>query len=101
VSAGQITQGRRVQPNPDGTFHLERGDYVKAPMADGSFRWFARVPDEGMNDMDMSDLTNHSPVEHEDGTATFSPSIGHHGHTPDWKERYWHGYLEHGVWREA
>lgn len=40
----------------------------------------------------------HEVVEHDDGTVTVSPSIlstkSEHGHE-------WHGYLEHGVWREV
>lgn len=33
-------------------------------------------------------------VEHEDGTISVSPSILDHGSG-------WHGFLEHGCWREA
>ena len=45
-------------------------------------------------------LTDHTVVEHEDRTITVSPSIkmtGHHKGTPTEK----HGYVEHGVWRDA
>jgi hypothetical protein len=94
------TQGRRVYANPDGSFKLERGDYCLVPMKDGTARWFARVPDDRFNDMDMGDLSNHTITEHEDGTITVSPSILHHGWTEGWKQQLeWHGFLEKGIWR--
>jgi len=34
----------------------------------------------------------HTVVEHEDGTITVSPSI---------LAPHWHGFLEHGVWRQV
>lgn len=56
--------------------------------------WYARCPSR----LDLTaNLTRHSVTEHEDGTITVSPSIlveGGNGES-------WHGYLEHGVWREA
>ena len=46
----------------------------------------------------LCNLAGHSVSEHEDGTITVSPSIavnnGQGGSS-------WHGYLEHGVWREC
>lgn len=39
----------------------------------------------------------HTITEHADGTITVSPSIL----MPADRGRYWHGYLEHGVWREV
>lgn len=88
--------GRRVYPNPDGSFKLERGDYIHVDS-----HWYARVPDEGMNDMDLGCLDLHQITEHEDGTISVSPSILHHGRTPAWQPRDWHGFLEHGVWKGA
>ncbi len=41
-------------------------------------------------------LSNHTVVEHPDGTITVSPSILVWNNT----ER-WHGFLENGVWREC
>jgi len=89
-------KGRRVYPNDDDSFKLERGDYMFC-----RGRWYARVPDSRTNDMDLSDLSNHQVTEHEDGTITVSPSILHHGNTPDWQKVEWHGFLEHGIWREC
>jgi hypothetical protein len=43
-------------------------------------------------------ISDHTVVEHEDGTITVSPSIAYS--TPD-RDDYWHGYLEHGVWRRV
>jgi hypothetical protein len=39
----------------------------------------------------------HTITEHPDGTITVSPSIL----MPVGRGPYWHGYLEHGVWREV
>ncbi len=99
MSAGQLTQGRRISPSVDGSWkELQPGDYVKAPMKDGTFRWFARCPGQE----DLGDLSGHSITEHEDGTITVSPSILHKEYRESdglWHE--WHGFLERGVWREA
>jgi hypothetical protein len=43
----------------------------------------------------LGHIGKHEVVEHEDGTITVSPSILSVG-----KDAY-HGFLEHGVWREA
>ncbi len=71
---------------------LEPGEYGKDPKGN----WFCRVPAVPGKYFGVGGLGKHTIVEHEDGTITVSPSIlctGHHGAT-------WHGYLEHGVWRE-
>ena len=47
----------------------------------------------------MGNLTNHEVKEHEDGTITVAPSILI-GVRESGKEQ-WHGFLEHGVWREV
>ena len=67
---------------------MEPGDYMK--LADGN--WLVRPP--GCSN--SGSLTNHSVVEHEDGTITVSPSILHHDDKSEW-----HGFLEKGVWRTA
>lgn len=49
-------------------------------------------------------LISHTVREHEDGTISVRPNDGssnsilHKGGNP---ERTWHGYIEHGEWREA
>ena len=88
--------GRRVYPNTDGSFKLERGDYIHV---DG--HWYCRVPDDDMNDMDLGCLDKHQIVEHEDGTISVTPSILQHGRTPDWRPRDWHGFLTRGEWKEC
>lgn len=69
---------------------LEMGEYGKN--ADG--QWFCRVPAPGFG---VGGLGKHEVVEHEDRTITVSPSILCYGHD----NKQWHGYLEHGVWREV
>lgn len=84
-----ITQGKRVDL-VDGKLALQMGEYGK----DANGVWFARPPTTGIG---MGNLSAHDVTEHKDGTITVSPSIlceGQPGHT-------WHGYLEHGVWREV
>jgi hypothetical protein len=44
----------------------------------------------------IGNLSGHQVEEHDDGTITVSPSI-----LTGRGERQWHGYLEHGVWREV
>ncbi len=46
----------------------------------------------------LGNLANHSVTEHEDGSITVSPSIlVTYGET----KTQWHGYLDHGIWREC
>ena len=80
-----VTPGRRL---PDGHDVFAPGDYGK--LRDG---WYGRPPRGG-----LGNLENHDVTEHEDGTITVSPSILIDDGRP---ERRWHGYLEHGVWREC
>ena len=87
-------QGRRVYPNEEGDLVLAEGDYGIDPR---SGHWMARPPGEH-----MGDLSNHEVVEHEDGTITVSPSILITAYSESAGEKTtWHGFLEHGTWREA
>lgn len=56
--------------------------------------WYGVPPGTDM----LAKFSAHTVVEHEDGTITVSPSIlvG----VPGVPSSRWHGYLEHGVWRE-
>lgn len=59
--------------------------------------WYCKPPGCPVN---AANLANHEVIEHDDGTITVSPSILYtveHSKPP---YRY-HGYLEHGVWREV
>jgi hypothetical protein len=51
----------------------------------------------------LGNFAAHDVIEHEDGTITVSPSILVEGY--DWKKKeerqLWHGYLEHGDWRQC
>jgi hypothetical protein len=82
-------QGNR-KPDETSPHELEPGDYAKR-----RGQWFGRIPNGDL--FLTANMTNHSVVEHEDGTITVSPSIlcdgGMNGR--------WHGYLERGVWREC
>jgi len=87
-----MTTGKRrdFPDRGDGTTDIpEPGEYGKAP-----YGWIACPPGHpGL----IAGLAKHQVIEHEDGTITVSPSIlvtGHH-------DRQWHGYLEHGIWREV
>lgn len=64
------------------------GDYGKQP--DG--KWYGMTPNDMMGNLDAHEVTINS-----DGTITVSPSILVH----DWRKNSWHGYLEHGIWREV
>lgn len=88
----EFTQGRRVYIEPEQVVPLEQaGDYGQ----DHDGVWWAWAPCKGAS---QARISLHDITEHEDGTITASPSIlmnfGAHGVT-------WHGFLEHGVWREC
>lgn len=103
MSAGDTTPGRRVFADADGDMPpMAPGDYGYDPRgrdhgtgANGN-GWIACPPG---GDAGLGNLGNHDVIEHEDGTITVSPSIlvyPTHDHP-----KGWHGYLEHGVWREV
>jgi hypothetical protein len=90
-------KGRRVYPPaPDEDIphpiplDCHPGDYWFDPTLG---YWLVYCPKGG-----VGTLINHQVVEHEDGTITVSPSI-----LQNWgrKGESWHGYLEHGEWREV
>lgn len=81
-------QGKRVQTEDYGG--LKPGEYGIDPR-DGN--WYCCTPNGH-----FGALGGHDVTEHEDGTITVSPSIlvSHwDGH------ELWHGYLEHGIWRQV
>jgi hypothetical protein len=80
-------QGKRIYPDNVVNSFLP-GEYGKI-----GDTWFACTPDGR-----LGDLSNHEVTEHEDGTITVSPSILV---SAGGKLGEWHGYLEHGVWREV
>ncbi len=61
-------------------------------MSPGHRGWFCKTPN-GL----IGNLAGHSITVHEDETITVAPSILVKEHTGE----TWHGYLEHGVWREC
>jgi hypothetical protein len=85
MTIGDRTQGHRVIVENNDNFLFQPGDYGKLP---SSGIWWIRPPRGS-----MGSIEEHIVVEHEDGTITVSPSILLPG--------IWHGYLEHGIWREV
>jgi hypothetical protein len=80
-------KGKRIYPDENGDIFLAEGEYGKHPNG----TWFARPP--GCH---AGNLANHDVVEHDDSSISVSPSILIEAY--DCK---WHGYLEHGIWREV
>lgn len=87
-------QGKRVYPKDDGKMYYEPGDYG---WDEGYQAWLACTPN-GL----LGSLANHEVTENDDGTISVSPSILVSGYSyEEKKDITWHGYLEHGVWREV
>lgn len=86
-------EGKRIYPVDGDLLFKNPGEYGKHPVNDA---WYAAVP---TSQLIVGSLAEHDVVEHEDGTITVSPSIlvEYYGE----KLISWHGFLEHGVWREA
>jgi hypothetical protein len=94
MADANVTQGRA---RPEGTkpWELEPGDYcIRIDEPTGvRMPWVVTPNGNGPARLEGWDLT-----EHDDGTITVAPSILAHA-AADCAE--WHGYLEHGVWREV
>lgn len=75
------------KPDETSPLDLDPGDYAKR-----KGQWFLRLP----NGLLATVNDKWSVVEHSDGAITVNPSIR------TWTEdSEWHGFLEHGVWREC
>jgi hypothetical protein len=86
--------GKRVYPDDEGDLILSEGDYGFDPK---SGIWFAKAP--GCH---IGNLVHHQVTEHADGTISVTPSILiSQGDGKGGFVQVWHGYLEHGVWREV
>lgn len=92
MSAGDTTQGRRVESKP---WMMEPGDYTVRCGKDGERIAWVVTP----NGLGPARLEGWTLTEHEDGTITTSPSILAHPSSDTLPG--WHGYLERGVWREV
>lgn len=79
-------QGTRIDAKDNPRF--KAGEYGQ--ISDGT--WYGCTPNGH-----ACSLAKHTVTEHEDGTITVSPSIL----VSDNSGELWHGYLEHGVWREV
>jgi len=73
--------------NPEGRIP-ESGEYGR----DANGDWFGMTPNGHLAGLRLHDVT-----EHADGTITVSPSIL----VGRGAEQLWHGYLEHGFWRDC
>jgi hypothetical protein len=82
-------QGKR-HDLPEDEYNLEPGEYGKSPEG-----WFCRPPGGKHG---VGGINKHTITEHEDGTITVSPSILFYDNDGN---PGWHGYLEHGVWKEV
>ena len=92
--AENTMQGHRIYPLEDGKLHLREGDYGFDPSLN---EWFIRPPGHH-----AGGIPHHEVVEHEDKTITVSPSILLISTDEQEDDRdEWHGFLEHGVWREV
>lgn len=100
-------KGRRIE-NPDNYTSVpivEPGDYWKDK--DGHWQVAAPVPQDDDGFLLIADVSTWTVTEHDDGTITVSPSIfwgagGYPNSPPEWAAAHrWHGWLEHGIWREA
>jgi hypothetical protein len=86
-------KGRRIYLNAEGRlWPIEPGDYGQD--ADGL--WYCRAPRGDFLGCLGDGVRHHKVIEHDDGTITVSPSILVSNHTGSW-----HGFLEHGIWREC
>ena len=83
-------KGRRVMGEFAFPHGMQPGDYGRHPHDQ---QWMARTPNGH-----LCNLSRHEVVEHDDWTITVSPSIAV---SRSHDEVVWHGFLEHGVWREC
>lgn len=82
--------GRRVY-HFDGHQQLMSGEYGK-----WHDTWYAITPNGHTATLDSNDVT-----EHADGMITVSGSIAVSTSVKGQKVQVYHGYLEHGAWRQA
>ena len=111
MSAGDVTPGTRLpdavfgKPGPgwDAFENKPIANVAGTPSgrtcAPGSYM---KVDYDGKDELYIVDprgeigrISTHTITWHEDGTVTVSPSIA------PYEPGGWHGYLEHGIWREV
>lgn len=95
MAKGDLTPGRRRRYDPTTTDYDRNGNPLDAAPGDYwlDYRneWRGVAPNGH-----RGNLSRHQVVEHDDATITVSPSIQVLADV-----ELWHGYLEHGVWREV
>ena len=103
-------KGRRIDETEEFDYHatpcpLRPGEYG----LDEHKHWWLRAPSGALGSIDPA---LHTVTEHEDGSITVVPSLSfertwvrpetcpplNFGYSPS---TWWHGWLQHGVWREA
>lgn len=112
MAAGDTMQGRRVEMG-ESIWSWELGDYCPVFHDDGRVKalWFklpsgsaGRILAIGSGEGSDDDPEWTITIE-DDETVTVAPSIEQQAipdeRNPDAAIPYWHGYLEHGVWREV
>lgn len=95
-------KGIRQKDVPDSSQphdRLEPGGYRRTRHRGGPWYWECRPPGD-LPETVQGSLKNHKIEEHEDGTITATPSLLIET-TWAGEEISWHGYLEHGEWREV
>lgn len=106
MAAGDTLQGRRVQRDAPSDVMFEGAPGAYALSADRT-AFYALLPNgqgirldvrEGADPGTVNGQATWGFTEHENGTLTIAPSIWLHA-GPGWDG--WHGFLEHGVWREV
>jgi photosystem II stability/assembly factor-like uncharacterized protein len=93
-------QGKRVA---DQIWELKPGEYSRHRVigSNGENKpdmWVCMTPNGN-----TGTIVTHTVVVHEDGTITVTPSILLNTSYDGGKTwiQLWHGYLEHGIWREC
>lgn len=115
MASGDCIPGRRRPDTPLGCLpdDLQLGDYWKCTRpSDGlpvivkdcpsnltNMQWFIYGPKAGLG---CATIPHHTVREEDDGTASIRPGDGSSNSVvvTDGKE-LWHGYLDHGVWKEV
>lgn len=109
-------RGRRRPDLPIGTLpdDIQPGDYWKVIDSSGAPAkvvrptnltgevWHIAAP-IGENGWSLGRLELHTVREHEDGTISVRPGDGSSNSilVTGARNRFWHGYIEHGVWRDC
>ena len=90
MAAGATLKGMSM-PDGEDPFHWPDGGYGRF-----AHQWWAKTPGGH-----IANLAGHDVTQHDDTTITVSPSILVSERRAGEHHELWHGYLEHGVWRQV